>query len=40
MSIPKVSRLVAQIAQQIILLLHGIEKWTELVSRLSVHVQT
>ena len=29
-SIAKVSRLVAQTAQQIILLLHGTEKWTEL----------
>ena len=39
MSIAKVSRLVAQSAQQIILLLHGTEKWMELVSRLSAHVQ-
>ena len=39
MSIAKVSRLVVQIAQQIIYLLHGTEKWTELVSRLSAHVQ-
>ena len=31
-SIAKVSRLVAQIAEQIILLLHGIEKWPERVS--------
>ena len=31
-SIEKVSRLVAQVAEQIILLLHGIEKWPEQVS--------